>query len=180
MKVSKEQVAENRRRILEAAARLFRERGFENVTVADVMKSAGLTHGAFYGHFASKEDLIAQSLAHALSTGPTAEGRPLTRYADAYLSPAHRDDRAGGCPFAALGTEASRGSAELRHELTEAVRRQIDSFSQSMPGRTSAARRREAIATWSSMIGALILSRIVDDPALADEILAGTRASLAA
>ncbi|MBS1181573.1 MAG: transcriptional regulator [Proteobacteria bacterium] len=71
MKVSREQMAENRVRILDATSRLFREKGFEAVTVADVMKAAGLTHGGFYGHFASKDDLVAQSLAHSLkaSTG---------------------------------------------------------------------------------------------------------------
>ncbi len=180
MRVSKEQVAENRRLILESAARLFRERGFDGVTVSDVMKDAGLTHGAFYGHFASKEDLIAQSFAHVLANGPSSENTALARYADTYLSPAHRDNRGGGCLFGALGTEAARSSDAVRHELTEAVRRQIASFSKSMPGQSHEDKRRSAIATWSAMVGAIALSRIVDDPVLADEILANTRATLAA
>ena len=176
MKVSKEQVSENRRLVLEAAARLFRERGFDGVTVADVMRAAGLTHGAFYGHFSSKEDLIAQAFAHVLAG--SAATSPLPRYADAYLSPVHRDNHGGGCLFAALGSEAARGPDNLRHELTESVRRQIEHFTATAPGRTKDARRGAAIASWSAMVGALMLSRIVDDPALSDEILAGTRASL--
>ena len=105
MKVSREQVAENRTRILDAAGRLFRARGFADVSVAEVMQAAGMTHGGFYNHFKSKDDLIARVLEHV--TGQDAgPGFDLARYADAYLSPAHCLDRAGGCPIAALGTEA--------------------------------------------------------------------------
>jgi TetR/AcrR family transcriptional repressor of nem operon len=178
MRVSKEQVAENRRLILESAARLFRERGFDGVTVSDVMKDAGLTHGAFYGHFASKEDLIAQSFAHVLANGSSSKNMTPARYADGYLSPEHRDNRGSGCLFGALGTEAARGTADLRHELTQAMRRQIENFTDTAPGHTKDARRREAVASWSAMVGAIVLARIVDDPALSDEILAETRASL--
>ena len=85
MKVSREQMAENRRRILDAAGRLFREKGFDSVSVAEVMKAAGLTHGGFYGHFASKDDLVAQTLAHVLA--PSTGGGDLRAYLDAYLSP---------------------------------------------------------------------------------------------
>ena len=90
MKVSKEQVAEHRARILAAAARLFRLRGFEDVTVAEVMKDAGLTHGAFYGHFPSKEALIAEAIGQALAPAPEdAKTRmPAAAYADGYLSAA--------------------------------------------------------------------------------------------
>src|SRR5215211_1568681 len=102
MRVSREQVAENRRKILEAAGRLFRERGFEAVTVAEVMQAAGLTHGGFYRHFKSKDDLIAQTLAHALADDAAGE-TDLARYARDYLSPAHRDNVTGGCPVAGLG-----------------------------------------------------------------------------
>src|SRR5918993_581993 len=91
MRVSRKQVAENRRKILEAAGRLFRAKGFEAVTVAEVMRAAGLTHGGFYGHFGSKDDLIAQTLAHALLVGEERQGSrdevDLARYAASYLSP---------------------------------------------------------------------------------------------
>ena len=105
MRVSREQVLENKRTILEAAGRLFRERGFESVTVADVMKSAGLTHGGFYGYFKSKDDLIAQALAEVLgrAAAPPAD---LADYAARYLSRGHRDNVAGGCPVAALAARS--------------------------------------------------------------------------
>lgn len=175
MKVSREQVAENRRRILEAAARLFRAKGFEAVTVAEVMKAAGLTHGAFYGHFQSKDDLIAQALAHVLRASTPAHA-DLTAYAEGYLSPRHRDDVAGGCPTAGLGGETLRQGAEARAAMTEGLRRQIETFARTAPGDTPASRRQAAIGAWAAMVGAVILSRVSDDPDLADEILDATRA----
>src|ERR1700744_4777785 len=111
MKVSREQVVENRRRILDAAAQLFRQRGFENVTVAEVMSAAGLTHGGFYGHFDSKEALINAAMAHeqtARRSRPSLENAAL--YADSYLSGQHRDNIGASCPFSSLGTDAARGS----------------------------------------------------------------------
>ena len=159
MKVTKEQVAAHRGRILDAAARLFRRRGFDDVTVADVMKEAGLTHGAFYGHFASKEALIAAAIAHAL---PAASDDDAARFADRYLSARHRDNRESSCLFSSLGTEAARGSAELRREMTASVRRRIDRLTAGATDDTPAAKRRAAIAAWSAMVGAMVLARLVD------------------
>ncbi|MCK9916378.1 TetR/AcrR family transcriptional regulator [Microbacteriaceae bacterium K1510] len=176
MKVSKEQVAKHREAILDAAGRLFRQRGFDSVTVAEIMKEAGLTHGAFYGYFPSKEALIAEAAEHALIPPPTRA--PAATYADNYLSVQHRDNHATGCVFAALGTEAARGSDDLRHRMTDSVRRQIERFSAEAKGRTARDRRQAAIAAWSSMIGAVMLARLVDDEALSEEILSATRASL--
>jgi TetR/AcrR family transcriptional repressor of nem operon len=182
MKITRAQVTENRARILSAAARMFRERGFDAVTVAEVMNDAGLTHGAFYGHFKSKEDLIAQAFSHALAPteDPDTNAPPpsLKDLATAYLSPGHRDNPGCGCAFAALGTEATRSSAESRAVLTEAIRRKIDELSLTAPGKSKAARRRVAIGTWSAMVGALVIARVTDDPALSDELLAETRAWL--
>jgi TetR/AcrR family transcriptional repressor of nem operon len=180
MKVTREQVAEHRTRILDAAGRLFRLRGFDDVTVAEIMKAAGLTHGAFYGHFASKDALVAEAIAHAVAPPPqpTAKRASPAAYADNYLSVAHRDDRTGGCTFAGLGTEAARGSPELRHAMTESVRRQFERFSEGAAGSTPQEKRRAAITAWSAMIGGLILARIVDDEKLSKEILKETRVSL--
>ncbi len=181
MKISKEQVAENRERILEAAARLFRERGFEKVSVAEVMAAAGLTHGGFYGHFASKDHLVAQSCHHALEqSAAKATKKSLRAYGETYLSTAHRDDPGTGCVFAALGSEATRAPEQTRHALTQSLQRQLDYFGKVAPGKTAAARRRAAIAGWSSMVGALMLSRLVDDPELSDELLRETRLALGA
>jgi TetR/AcrR family transcriptional repressor of nem operon len=175
VKVSREQMAENHRKILEAAGRLFRERGFEAVTVAEVMKAAGLTHGGFYGHFRSKDDLIAETLAHTLASLPDPSG-DLRRYAGGYLSERHRDDRAGGCPTAALATETTRQSPEARAAMTAALRKQIAAFETGAAGEDAAGRRRAAIGSWAAMVGAMILARLSDDPALSAELLRETRA----
>ncbi|MDF2117689.1 TetR family transcriptional regulator [Roseiarcaceae bacterium H3SJ34-1] len=178
MRVSREQVAENRRKILEAAGRLFRERGFEAVTVADVMQAAGLTHGGFYGYFKSKTDLIAEALADILvGPGPDAD---LAAYAAGYLSPAHRANVAGGCATAALASETLRQAPEARAAMTAGLQQQIDDLSRHAPGDSAAARRQAAIGTWAAMVGALILSRVSDNRALSDEILDQTRAWLRA
>jgi len=179
MKVSKDKVAENRRNILAAAARLFAERGFEAVSLAEVMKEAGLTHGGFYGHFASKEDLVAQACAHAVRPADEEESKTLLEYTTGYLSPYHRDHRAEGCPFAALGSEAGRQPITARHELTEGLRRMIDRLGHGAPGEDPAERRAKAIASFSTMLGGLVLARLADDPALSDEILAASRDALA-
>lgn len=183
MKISRDQVAENRRKILEAAGRLFRAKGFEAVTVAEVMKAAGLTHGGFYGHFASKDDLIAQALAHTLAGGGLATGGQggsgLDGYAARYLTPEHCSDRAGGCPVAGLASEAGRQSADARAAMGAGLRRQIERLSADAPGNTPAERRRAAIGGWAAMVGAVILARMGDDPQLSDEVLAETRAWIA-
>ncbi|QOY88363.1 TetR/AcrR family transcriptional regulator [Paludibaculum fermentans] len=177
MKVSREQMAGNRRKILYEAARLFKARGFDAVTVADVMKAAGLTHGGFYGHFKSKEDLIAQTLVHALAPAAPASF-DLGRYVGAYLSRKHRDDLAGGCPTAGLGSESIRQSPEARAAMTDGLRRRIDLFTESAPGKTATEKRQAAIGSWAAMVGAVILSRLSDDPKLSDEVLSQTRAWL--
>jgi TetR/AcrR family transcriptional regulator, transcriptional repressor for nem operon len=178
MKVSRAQMAEHRRAILDAAARLFRERGFAAVTVADVMHAAGLTHGGFYGHFRSKADLIAQAIAHAQPEPPPE--MTLVDYAARYLSPAHRANVAGGCATAALGAETVRQTPEARAAMTADLRQRIERLSQGAPGATAAAKRRAAIGGWSAMVGALILARLADDPALSDELLAETQAWISA
>jgi TetR/AcrR family transcriptional repressor of nem operon len=177
MRVSREQVAENRRKILEAAGRLFRERGFEAVTVAEVMQAAGLTHGGFYGYFKSKTDLIAEALAGML-TGTWADG-DFAAYAANYLSPEHCANVAGGCATAALASETLRQAPEARAAMTAGLRKQIETLSQHAPGDSATARRQAAIGSWAAMVGAIILARTSDDGALSDEILAQTRAWLA-
>ena len=125
MRVTREQAAANRHRILDVAGTLFREHGFDGIGVAGIMKRAGLTHGSFYGHFGSKEDLAAEATARVLRT----EGwiRRLTGTADpsfgevvrSYLSPRHRDDPGHGCLFAALGSDVVRQPRSIRRAFTE-------------------------------------------------------------
>jgi TetR/AcrR family transcriptional repressor of nem operon len=176
MRVTHEQMRENRRRILAAASRLYRDKGYDAVGVAEVMKAAGLTHGGFYGHFASKEDLMAQAIAQA-ATEVAGRGGDLPAFVATYLSPAHRDDAADGCPMAALAADVRHRPAAARAAMTTGIRAQIDRLTEAVPD--AADRRREAIGTYAALIGALILARAVDDPALSDEILDETRAWMA-
>lgn len=175
MKVSREQMAENRQRILEVAGRLFREKGFEAVSVAEVMKAAGLTHGGFYGHFASKDDLIAQTLCSTIGARKGAK-RDLRAFMDEYLSPRHRDNRAEGCVIAGLAADTLRQVPEARSAIADGVQAQIDWMSKQLPDLDEASRRRKAIASWAAMVGATILARTTTDPVLSDEILRATRA----
>jgi TetR/AcrR family transcriptional repressor of nem operon len=172
VKVSREQVAVRRRKILEAAGRLFRERGFDAVSIADIMKEAGLTHGAFYGHFQSKDDLIAQALGYALAESD--EPVDPARYATTYLTAKHRDNLSGGCSTAGLAAETLRQAPAARAAISEGLRHMIERLSKGATG-DEADKRREAIGSWAAMVGALILARASDDPQLSDEILEETR-----
>lgn len=186
MKVSREQVALNRERIVETAARLFREKGYDGIGVADLMKSAGLTHGGFYGHFASKEDLLAAATEHALQQsvqrwqGYLAEGREtaLRKIGDGYLSEQHRDQPGKGCSVTALGADIARLGDKARHALTEGARGQLAVLEQLMPGADAATRRQQALAQYAAMVGAIVLARAVDDAALSHEMLAAVQATL--
>jgi TetR/AcrR family transcriptional repressor of nem operon len=173
MKVSQEQKAQNRDRILTAAARLFREKGFDAVSVAEVMKAAGMTHGGFYGHFQSKDDLVAQAIAHAVGSQSVIDD--LGVWIDTYLSELHREHPDLGCPMAALAGFMRQQAPEARASMAQVLALQINTLTDVMPGADPAKRRRAAIGSWSAMVGALILSRSIDDPALSGELLSETR-----
>lgn len=185
MKVSREQAAENRERILDVAAALFRERGFDGIGVADLMKAAGLTHGGFYGHFGSKEELMAEACARALADGVDKWSRlagasvdqPLAKIKSHYLSSRHRDDPGTGCLIAALGTDVPRQGPKVRRAATEGISALIALLARLSPESAGAKKRKEAIATLSGLVGAIVLSRAVDDRRLSEEILraAGTQ-----
>jgi len=186
MKVSREQAARHRGRILEAAAQRFRERGFEGIGVADLMKEAGLTHGGFYGHFSSKEDLIAEASASALAQSlerwgkltDRASGDPLSALAGAYLTTRHRDNPGAGCVLAALGPDVSRQGPAVRRSVTGYVRSACDLVAKLVPGKSKAARRQKAISTWATLVGAMVIARAVDDRARSQEILDAGLASV--
>jgi TetR/AcrR family transcriptional repressor of nem operon len=181
--VTREQAAAHREKILNVAGTLFRVHGFDGIGVADIMKRAGLTHGGFYGHFPSKDDLAAESCARVLgneswiervagSTNPSLE--TLVR---GYLSPRHRDDPGHGCLFAALGSDIARQPRGVRRAFTEGLRARVDGLRNLVPGRSAAARREKALATLAGLVGALMLSRAVDDSKLSEEILEAAAAT---
>jgi TetR/AcrR family transcriptional regulator, transcriptional repressor for nem operon len=186
MKVSRAEAAQNRERIIETAAKLFRERGFDGIGVAELMKSAGLTHGVFYGNFASKEDLMAQACARALEGSLDAmrqvierdDGNALSTIASAYLTPTHRDRPGEGCAMAALGAEAARHGSPVRAAFTQGVRPVVDILTQLVPGKSKRAKHEKALAIYASMVGALVLARAVDDAELSEEILQSVLASI--
>ncbi len=177
MRVSREKAAENRERIVETAARLFRENGFDGVGIDAIMKEAGLTHGGFYGHFASKDDLAAEAVTRAFERSAEQQ----SRYSDLgdlvadYLSERHRADRANGCAVVALGADMVRHGAGVRRGLTAYLRAQMDRLARLVTDGTAARRRKRAIATLAGIVGALTLARAVDDAALSREILAAAR-----
>ena len=177
MRVSREKAAENRERIVDTASRLFREKGFDGVGLDAIMKDAGLTHGGFYGHFGSKDDLAAEAVTRALERSMKKQGRftNLDDLVSDYMSERHRADRANGCPVAALGADIARQGKGVRHGLTAYVRAQLGRYARLFRDGSAASRRKRAIATLAGMIVALTLARAVDDASLSDEILAAAR-----
>jgi TetR/AcrR family transcriptional regulator, transcriptional repressor for nem operon len=176
VRVTREQAAANREKILDVAGTLFREHGFDGIGVADIMKRAGLTHGGFYGHFPSKDDLAAEITARVLGQQNwlerlTGVQEPTIRdVIRNYLSPRHRDDAGHGCLFAALGSDVVRQPLPVRHAFTEGLRARVEALRKLLPG-SAEARRKKALATMAGLVGALILSRAVDDPELSNDIL---------
>lgn len=179
MKISRERMAENRIRILEISSALFRERGFEAVTIEDVMKAAGLTRGGFYGHFDSKEDLIAKALTHTLGKrmpySAPIDTDSIKAHVAKYLSLEHRDDPGAGCHFSSLGVETPRQTAETQEVMTAALQNRLDWLINIAPGEESDERRRASIGTFAAMVGALVLSRMASNAELSDEIIKATR-----
>ena len=179
MKVSKETMAEHRAQIVTAAARRFREGGFDSVSVADIMKEVGLTHGGFYGHFASKDELVALASLRAMTETiakwkkvvDEAPGDRLETLVDSYLSLRHHNYPETGCPLAALGTELSRQPAAVKEAVTEGQRKMLDFLGGIAPGKTKAQRRKQAIIALAAMVGGMTLARGTSDPQLRQELL---------
>jgi TetR/AcrR family transcriptional regulator, transcriptional repressor for nem operon len=179
MRVSREQAALNRDRIIDAAGAMFRAKGFGGVGVADIMKAADLTHGGFYGHFTSKDDLVAQASKRAMacaavsweSVVASAPDAPFAALLKHYLSARHRDDPGKGCVFAALAADASRSGKLVRNAFAEGLGPLLDILADAIPERSRAARRRKAVAAMAALVGALALARAAEGTPLSDEIL---------
>lgn len=184
MRVSREVAAKNRENVVEVAARLFREHGYDGIGLAGLMKAAGLTHGGFYKQFDSKEALAVESTAQALAGNleswrkvmDAAPGDKLRAFVDWYLSNAHLDERAGGCTYAALAAEAPRQGEPMRRAYGQALERAIARLIGLCDGDSEDEKRKRAIRAVSLLVGSLILARAVDDRAFAEEILRSARA----
>jgi TetR/AcrR family transcriptional repressor of nem operon len=190
MRVSKEQVAQNRQALLAAAARLLRNKGLEGAGVAEICHEAGLTHGAFYRHFASKEALMLEACAQAFDwtpldlpgTRPTGLGTQAI--VANYLSVEHRDCTGLGCPVAALAVDAARAGGEIGEAFAEGVEAYLSSFTRAVrsEGADASDAAAQALHTLATMLGGLIIARATAQarPQLSRKVLRTLRERLAA
>jgi TetR/AcrR family transcriptional regulator, transcriptional repressor for nem operon len=178
MRYSQDHKQETRRRILEVAGRRFKQDGIDGTGVATLMSDAGLTNGAFYGHFSSKEDLVANVLADQLRTqresfdDQPSDRAGLEAFVRSYLSPAHRDQLADGCPSAALLDEIGRRPTDTRDVFTSEVMGVVDDIALRLDPTDIEAARVDALTIFGLMVGALQLARALTDRRLSDELLA--------
>jgi TetR/AcrR family transcriptional repressor of nem operon len=184
MKKSKLETAETRRRIVRTAAAAFRRNGIHATGLADVMVEAGLTHGGFYRHFDSKDQLVAETCAAAMqgvedladAVACQKDGKDgLALIADWYLSTDHRDNRSGGCQFAALGSELARSDGKTRAAATAGFLRLAEVIARQYRRTGPGAAKARAVVALSAMVGAVTLSRIVTDRKLSAALLSHTR-----
>ena len=184
MRKSKLEAAETRRRIIKAASAEFRRNGIDTTGLSGVMSAAGLTHGGFYRHFDSKDQLVAEACAAAM--GPAAENTvAFACYGDAhdsleaivtsYLCPDHRDNLAEGCLIAALGTELARGDDKTRAVATAGFLKFVNLIAEQYRRTKPKTAKARAVVAASAMIGAVMISRIVTDPELSAAILHHTK-----
>ncbi|AYM59958.1 TetR/AcrR family transcriptional regulator [Agrobacterium fabrum] len=178
MRVSRAQAEENRERVITVASRLFREHGFDGIGLKDLMKGAGLTQGGFYKQFASKDDLAALASRRALesatrrwSDAAADTSDPLEAIMAFYLSKDHRGEKAEGCPLVALGSDAARQSAEVRRPFEDGIRGHFEVLDELMGHADSSGPSEKAMAILSMMVGAVTLSRIVEDERLSESVL---------
>lgn len=179
MRVSRAQAEENRQHVIDVASRLFRQHGFDGIGLKDLMEAAGLTQGAFYKQFSSKEDLIAEASARALEYSNDRWQRcamgnpddPLEALIGLYLSKGHRKETMDGCPLVALGSDAARQGADVKASFEAGVREHLGVMARYISDVDTDERRDKAIAVLSMMVGAVTLSRAVNDARLAQSIL---------
>jgi len=170
-------------RIVEVAARAIRRSGYNGTGVADIMKEAGLTHGGFYAHFASREAMLAEAADRAgAESAAVAEKvassvppeQALKAMMHAYLSKEHLASAETGCPVAALGSEMPRQAAEVRHVATRRIKEMIDLVARQSPDWGQPGAHEHALVTVAAMVGTLLLARAVDDPKLSEALREAT------
>ena len=182
MRKSKAETAQTRQRIVETAARAFRKQGIAATGVAEIMAGAGLTHGGFYRHFDSKDQLVTEALSAteknlvrdslaAAGQGPQAV---LEVFQD-YVTQAYRDNVEDGCPLAAMGSELVRADDKTRHAATSSFRKIVQTMAPFMRSPDDEQGLDTAVSLLTNMVGALTIARMVDDPELSDRILETAR-----
>ena len=177
MPLTKEHKAETRKKIVDGARRLFKTRGYDRVSIDDIMADAGLTRGGFYAHFSSKEDLFREAVGEiVLATGLRQHERTGTKEPDGwrqgvidwYLSTEHRDHPNGGCPMAALSAQVARAGTAARDTYTEVLKDLVDAIAQRLPDEHPGAER-AALATVAECVGAMVIARAVNDDSVAQQ-----------
>ena len=179
MRVSRIQAEENRQTVIDTASRLFREHGFDGIGLKDLMEAAGLTQGAFYKQFASKDDLAAQASERALESATrrwsaAAEANvkdPLGAVIAFYLSSGHREERMDGCPVVALGSDAARQGADVKASFEAGIREYLELLGRWVGDGDGDEPSGKAMAILSTMVGAVVLSRAVNDERLSKQFL---------
>lgn len=184
MKVTREKTAENHEAVILAGSRLFRESGFDGVSVIEVMKAAGLTHGAFYGHFQSKEALAAEACRFAFEERLSLwqPNFTLAGFVNEYLSPKHRDSPSHGCPLAAFASSISRQPALVMREYAKGLESHIGYLSAKFEdlGHAKGRARKNATVLLSTLVGAINVARSIlpVDRRLSDAIISDTKRSI--
>ncbi len=179
MRVSRVQAAENRETVINVASRLFREHGFDGIGLKNLMEGAGLTQGGFYKQFASKDDLMAQASRRALESAfdrwsaaaASNPADPLGAAVAFYLSMDHREEKLDGCPVVALGSDAARQGADVKASFEAGIRKYLELLDRWVGDTDGEEPSAKAMAILATMVGAVVLSRAVNDPDLAQGFL---------
>lgn len=180
---SRTEKAESHERILDAAAASIRSAGLAGINVTELMRAAGLTHGGFYRHFGSREDMVGKALERAFIDGrarasaarPEGAVASLRGFVRGYLSKSHRDTPERGCAIAALAGDVARADTSAKAVLADHLKASVDAIAPTLDEPDPARAQRQALAVMATLVGALTLARAVDDPQLSDALLASAR-----
>lgn len=188
MRVSRQQAEENRQAVIDVASRLFREHGFDGIGLKDLMAGAGLTQGAFYKQFESKDDLAAQASKRALESAlnrwsdaaVSNPNAPLLAVVDFYLSMGHCAEKADGCPVVALGSDAARQGPDVKAAFEGGIQRYLDLMGRWTGTADGGDADGKAMAMLSTMVGAVLLSRAINDGKMSKRFLQAAAESVLA